>query len=101
MTDDVLTLLKEAAARKWQGNSTAQGAGLFARAAAEIEQLRTYAEALNARCIADTPDAERYRKWRADYTNNESTDMLIELADAWNPAQVDAAIDAALAVGAA
>ena len=66
-----------------------------------VIQLHDYADALNARCVADTPDAERYRKWRADYTNNESTDMLIELADAWNPAQVDAAIDAALAVGAA
>lgn len=54
-------------------------------------------------------DAERYRKWRADYTANASThgddscltEMLLALADAWTPADVDAAIDAAPAVGAA
>lgn len=45
-------------------------------------------------------DAERYRKWRADYTGEGGTDMLIALADAWAPEQVDAAIDAAPAVGA-
>ena len=39
-------------------------------------------------------DAARYRKWRSDYTGGQATDMLIELADAWEPAQVDAAIDA-------
>jgi hypothetical protein len=32
---------------------------------AEIEQLRDYGNALNARCIADAPDAERYR-WLRD-----------------------------------
>lgn len=37
---DVLADLNEAAARKWTGNVAAQRAGLFARAAAEIEDLR-------------------------------------------------------------
>ena len=46
-------------------------------------------------------DAERYRKWRAHYTGGEATEMLIAIADAWEPAQVDAAIDAAPAVCAA
>lgn len=49
-------------------------------------------------------DAERYRKWRADYTNHANTpvsEMLLALADAWTADEVDAAIDAAPAVGAA
>lgn len=33
----VLAELQDAAARKWQGDPAAQGAGLFARAAAEME----------------------------------------------------------------
>ena len=41
-------------------------------------------------------DAARYRKWRADYTSDGATDMLIALADAWEPDQVDSAIDAAM-----
>lgn len=40
---DVLDELHEAAARKWQGDPAAQRAGLFARAAAEIERLRLVA----------------------------------------------------------
>jgi hypothetical protein len=39
--DDVLTELEAAAARKWHGNPSAQQAGLFPRAAAEIRRLRT------------------------------------------------------------
>ena len=58
--------------------------------------------------IAVEKDAERYRKWRADYTAAASeprlekclTEMLLALADAWTPDEVDAAIDAALAGGA-
>ena len=54
-------------------------------------------------------DAERYRKWRTDYTAAVAnhgdgscvTEMLLALADAWTPEDVDAAIDAAPAVGAA
>lgn len=48
MTDQLLTDLDAAAASKWQGDSAAQRAGIFARAAdalrqqqAEIERLRT------------------------------------------------------------
>lgn len=37
---DVLADLQRAASRKWQGNQACQQAGLFARAAAEIERLR-------------------------------------------------------------
>ncbi len=37
---DVLADLRAAASRKWTGNPAAQAAGLFARAAAEIEDLR-------------------------------------------------------------
>ena len=37
---DVLDELRAAAARKWQGDPAAQRAGLFARAAAEVEELR-------------------------------------------------------------
>ena len=37
---DILDELKRAAARKWAGNPQAQRAGLLARAAAEIEDLR-------------------------------------------------------------
>jgi len=58
---------------------------------------------------ADHPlrkDAERYRKWRAAYTNPDGRPhaldpMLAALADAWSPAQVDAAIDVAPVLGAA
>jgi hypothetical protein len=51
-------------------------------------------------------DAERYRKWRAAYTHPDGTPhaldpMLAAIADAWTPEQLDAAIDAAPAVGAA
>lgn len=37
---DVLAELRAAASRKWQGDPAAQRAGLFARAAAEVEELR-------------------------------------------------------------
>lgn len=37
---DVLDELRTAAARKWNGDPAAQRAGLFARAAAEVEDLR-------------------------------------------------------------
>ena len=37
---DVLEELQRAAARKWTGDPNAQRAGLFARAAAEVEELR-------------------------------------------------------------
>ena len=37
---DVLAELRAAAARKWAGDPAAQRAGLFSRAAAEIEDLR-------------------------------------------------------------
>jgi acyl-CoA reductase-like NAD-dependent aldehyde dehydrogenase len=37
---DVLDELREAAGRKWQGDPAAQRAGLFARAATEVEELR-------------------------------------------------------------
>ena len=47
----VLAELKSAAARKWQGDPAAQRAGLFARAAAEIERL--------------TADNNRIRDWLA------------------------------------
>lgn len=38
---DVLAELRAAAARKWSGDPAAQRAGLFSRAAAEIENLRS------------------------------------------------------------
>ena len=47
----VLADLKSVAARKWQGDPAAQRAGLFARAAAEIERL--------------TADNNRIRDWLA------------------------------------
>ena len=65
---------------------------------AEVEELRAEVEALRE-------DAERYRKWRSEYTNHDSATanpdyfnpMLVALADAWTPDEVDAAIDEALA----
>ena len=56
--------------------------------------------------VALRKDAERYRKWRAAYTNPDGRPhavdpMLAAIADAWTPEQLDAAIDAAPAVGAA
>ena len=55
---------------------------LCAEAADEIERLRL--------------DAARYRKWREVYTGQGPYDLLSALADAWEPGQVDAAIDAAM-----
>lgn len=47
-TPDVLSELREAAARKWQGDPEAQRAGLFARAADELERLRADLAAMTA-----------------------------------------------------
>jgi hypothetical protein len=46
-------------------------------------------------------DAERYRIWRSAYTNTDRTPhainpMLVAIADAWTPEELDAAIDAAI-----
>jgi len=49
---NVLTELQTAAARKWQGDQAAQSAGLFARAAAEIERQQREREVF-ARWIAE------------------------------------------------
>ena len=49
-------------------------------------------------------EAERYRKWRADYANSEggeASPLAFALADAWTADAIDAVIDAAPAVGAA
>jgi hypothetical protein len=48
-------------------------------------------------------DAERYRKWRAEFVSADvdSTALLSALANAWTAADVDAAIDGVPAVGAA
>ena len=62
-----------------------QQAATIAEQAREIEALRA--------------DAERYRKWREDHTGYQMTDMLIGISDAVEPAEVDAAIDAAIEAG--
>ena len=62
-------------------------AGAFAKLTTEVAALRE--------------DAERYRLWRAEYTKHtagpesEWSELMLALADAWEPADVDAAIDAA------
>jgi hypothetical protein len=74
-----------------------------------FEALHFWAEDAQAELDALRKDAERYRKWRADYTAAVAnhgdgscvTEMLLALADAWTPEDVDASIDAAPAVGAA
>lgn len=38
----------------------------------ELSQVRTYADALNARCVADTPDAERYRWLRQEHASEKA-----------------------------
>jgi hypothetical protein len=60
------------------------------KAQAELESLRR--------------DAARYRKWRTEYCQASHpggagtiSEMLIDLADAWTEADVDEAIDAAMA----
>ena len=65
-------------------------------------EYRTRLESLHAELLALRKNDERYRKWRADYTAASRnwpseclTDMLLALADAWEEADVDAAIDAA------
>lgn len=63
------------------------------------------ADALAARAQPDelARDAERYRKWRDEYTNHDPADpdafieLLLRLADAWEPADVDTILDAAIA----
>ena len=45
---DVLDELREAAARKWRGDPAAQRAGLFARAADEVQHLREEVAELDA-----------------------------------------------------
>lgn len=47
---DVLPDLQRAASRKWQGDPTCQQAGLFARAAREIERLRTDVHSCHGGC---------------------------------------------------
>lgn len=82
---------------------------------ARVDWKRSYyaeadkSAALRIELEAQRKDAERYRKWRADYTAAVAsrgdgscvTEMLLALADAWTPEDVDAAIDAAPAVRAA
>lgn len=53
---DILADLQAAAARKWRGDPAAQRAGLFARAAAEIERLREL-----LRVVSDEPNIDRAR----------------------------------------
>lgn len=67
---DVLDELREAAARKWQGDPAAQRAGLFARAAAEIDRLRsTQDDALTQTMLMwnaawmELPESVRERCW--------------------------------------
>lgn len=61
-------------------------------AAAELRRLHAENETLRT-------DAERYRKWRAEYTDIDASKpsaLLEALADCWTPDEVDAAIDAAM-----
>jgi hypothetical protein len=69
----------------------------FARA---IEKaVLTLADEASSSAVRE--DAARYRLWRTLYTSHDADtkmpDMLVALADAWTPADVDAAIDAARA----
>ena len=59
-TRDVLDELRDAAARKWQGDPAAQRAGLFARAAAELADLRRDLKEAEAQAAAMVA-AERER----------------------------------------
>lgn len=66
-TPDVLSELREAAARKWQGDPEAQRAGLFARAAAEVERLRADLAAMTADRDSWADQAEqRVADWDAE-----------------------------------
>ncbi len=56
---------------------------------AELDALKAERGALRA-------DAERYRKWRAAFTSEHDEPLMLKLANAWDPEDVDAAIDAAL-----
>jgi len=88
---DVLDELREAAARKWAGDPAAQRAGLFARAAEEVDALRK--------------DAERYR-WLRDKADPDSNQPYVTVykKNSWgkwfNSVEIgsflDAAIDAAI-----
>ena len=87
-------------------------AAMSPKAMVELVQLRAYADALNERCIADAPDAERYRwiksrrgltlktdgaKWtRPDGSRFVATHYLAEGGKQHAPADsLDAVIDAA------
>lgn len=61
---------------------------------AQVQALITERDALRL-------DAERYRKWRADYANTSTipTNLGIALADTWTEDAIDAAIDAAMSKG--
>lgn len=62
------------------------------KAAAELRRLHAENETLRK-------DAERYRKWKAEYTDIDASKpsaMLEALADCWTPDEVDTAIDAAM-----
>jgi predicted lactoylglutathione lyase len=78
MSNDLIARLRD-----WSDGSDTDD--LCREAADEIEALRA--------------DAERYRKWREDQTGYQMTDMLIGISDAVEPAEVDAAIDAAIEAG--
>ncbi len=56
---DVLPDLQAAAARKWSGSPACQQAGLFARAAAEIESARKERDELRSTMIAAAEEIQR------------------------------------------
>jgi hypothetical protein len=74
-------------------------------ARAELAQIRAYAEALNARCIADTDDAERYRWLRDQHWSRAPLAVVRDPKDAVklghelpSGSRLDEAIDAAMSV---
>lgn len=103
MVRRVAELTAELAAVRAQANDDKQ----------ELDQVREYAAALNARCISDTADAERYR-WMEprmfaadfDYGGDGVQALVFEMpvgfrASADCDDTIDAAMSAAPAVGAA
>ena len=80
------------------------GSGIFN--GTRIDLFMHSNEAMQAYALAAVAQAEntlmvdvnRYRKWRADHTNpsKEPSNLAISIADAWEPHEVDAAIDAAI-----
>ena len=74
-------------------------------AALELRQLRAYADALNLRCIADAPDAERYRWLRENFASVGlgGVELMWDQPDPCDALDsfLDAAIVRAKAVGAA